>query len=98
MANVRRDELPAHIPTLDELYAACGIDFDLAIDVKRRRAAAAIVDVARQRGALDRLWLVAPATELLSRWRTLDPLPHLAHTIKLRERSGDEVEAVAARV
>ena len=96
MANVRRDELPAHIPTLDELYSACGADFDLAIDVKRRRAAGVIVEVARQHGALDRLWLVAPATELLSRWRTLDPAPHLAHTIKLRERFGDEVDAVAA--
>lgn len=96
ITNVRRDELPAHIPTLEEVYAACGTDFDLAIDVKRQRAAAVIIDVARKHGALDRLWLVAPATHLLSQWRLLDPAPHLAHTIKLRERSTQEIEAVAA--
>jgi glycerophosphoryl diester phosphodiesterase len=58
IADVRRDQLPAHMPTLDELYETCGIDYELAIDVKGATDSAAIVEVARRHGALDRLWLV----------------------------------------
>jgi glycerophosphoryl diester phosphodiesterase len=60
IAEVRRDELPAHIPTLDELYATCGTDFDLAIDVHTMAIAQAAMMVAGQYGAADRIWLVAP--------------------------------------
>jgi glycerophosphoryl diester phosphodiesterase len=56
---VRRDQLPAHIPTLDELYAACGTDFDLAIDVKDAGVAQAVAEVAAAHGAAERLWLFA---------------------------------------
>ncbi|HWB66654.1 MAG TPA: glycerophosphodiester phosphodiesterase [Mycobacteriales bacterium] len=57
----RRADLPPHIATLEELYDACGVDFDLAIDVKATPVAAAIRRSAAARGALDRLWLVTPA-------------------------------------
>jgi glycerophosphoryl diester phosphodiesterase len=60
IAQVRRDELPAHIPTLDELYNACGTDFELAIDVKTTEVATAVVAVAQRHAAADRLWVVAP--------------------------------------
>src|SRR5258706_10404339 len=32
--DVTRAQLPAHIPTLDELYAECGTDYELSLDVK----------------------------------------------------------------
>jgi glycerophosphoryl diester phosphodiesterase len=60
IAEVGRDQLPAHIPTLDELYDACGTDFELAIDVHTAVIAAAVVAVAQRNGAADRVWLVAP--------------------------------------
>src|SRR5262249_32142651 len=60
IAQVRRDELPTHIPTLDELYETCGTGFELAIDVKSPAIAAATAAVADRFGAADRLWLVAP--------------------------------------
>jgi glycerophosphoryl diester phosphodiesterase len=60
IAQVRRDELPAHMATLDDLYAACGTDFNLAVDVKTAAIAAALVDVAHRHDADDRLWVVAP--------------------------------------
>ncbi|MBV9869793.1 MAG: glycerophosphodiester phosphodiesterase [Frankiaceae bacterium] len=60
IAQVRRDQLPAHMPTLDELYARCGTDFDLAIDVKTPAVARAIAEVAAAHDADHRLWLVAP--------------------------------------
>ena len=89
IADVRRDELPAHIPTLGELYAACGTDFDLAIDVRRPNVAAAIVKVADTHGAADRLWLVGGTPRLLSGWQSPDYTGHFAMSIKRDARKGD---------
>jgi glycerophosphoryl diester phosphodiesterase len=60
IAGLRRDELPAHVPTLDELYDRCGTDFALAIDVKSVAVAASIVMVALRHKAVHNLWLVTP--------------------------------------
>jgi glycerophosphoryl diester phosphodiesterase len=60
IAEVRRDQLPAHMPTLDELYQTCGTDFALAIDVKTAVIATAVAGVAAGFDTADRLWLVAP--------------------------------------
>ena len=32
--DLRRDQLPAHIPTLAELFDACGTDYELSLDLK----------------------------------------------------------------
>src|SRR3954449_5857004 len=55
---VARADLPPHIPALADLYAECGTDFDLSLDVKDAEAAAATVAVARAAGAgaPERLW------------------------------------------
>jgi glycerophosphoryl diester phosphodiesterase len=60
-----RHELSGHVPTLDELYEACGIDFELAVDVKAPGAADAVVSVARRYAAADRIWVVAPTPALV---------------------------------
>lgn len=59
IAQVRRDDLPAHVPTLDDLYAACGTDFELAVDIKSADAIGAVVAVADAHRAAQRLWLFA---------------------------------------
>jgi glycerophosphoryl diester phosphodiesterase len=66
IANVRRDQLPAGMSTLDELYDTCGTDFALAVDVKTEAVASALVDVATHHGAVERLWVVAPAASALA--------------------------------
>src|ERR1700730_7938211 len=33
IATFNRSQLPSHIPTLAELYAACGADFELSLDI-----------------------------------------------------------------
>jgi glycerophosphoryl diester phosphodiesterase len=96
MAEVRRDELPAHVASLGELYAACGVDFDLAIDVRLPDVAAEVVAVAERHHATGRLWLVAPEPSMLPAWRALAHDVHLAHSIKLVQRSASIVEAVRA--
>src|SRR5262245_3973638 len=64
VADLTRDELPPHIPTLADLYDTCGVDVPVSIDVKLPDVAPAIVEVARSCGAaLDRLYLCNPASE-----------------------------------
>ena len=59
ISQVRRSELPTHVPTLDDLYAACGTDFELAIDIKDSNTADGVVQVAEAHNAANRLWLFA---------------------------------------
>ena len=64
-------ELPASVPSLEELYAACGTAFELSVDVKDVAAAAGTVAVARAAGggAPGRLWLCHPDWEVVAGWR-----------------------------
>ena len=66
-----RAELPPHIPTLADLYAACGTDVQVSLDVKDPDAFDAVIAVARAAGgdALRRLWLCHPRWEQLVEWR-----------------------------
>lgn len=59
IADCRRDELAPHIPSIDELYDECGVDFDFSIDVKDPDAYEPIVDAVRRRGpeVAARTWL-----------------------------------------
>jgi glycerophosphoryl diester phosphodiesterase len=71
IASIDRAALPAHIPTLEELYAECGTGFELSLDVKDPAAAPGIVEVARAAGggAPARLWLCHHDWELVATWR-----------------------------
>jgi glycerophosphoryl diester phosphodiesterase len=66
-----RAELPPHIPTLADLYATCGTDAQVSLDVKDPQAFDAVIAVARAAGgdALARLWLCHPRWEQLVEWR-----------------------------
>lgn len=93
IAEVRRDELPAHIPTLDELYTECGTDFDLAIDVRLPTVAETVISVARSYTALDRLWIVGATPKLLRGWQHLDHSGAYAMSIRLVERRRTIIDA-----
>lgn len=71
IAELRRAELPAHIPTLAELYEAVGTDVPLSLDVKDPAAADGIVATARAAGggAVDGLWLCTPRWEEAAEWK-----------------------------
>lgn len=92
ISHVRRDQLPAHVPTLAALYAQCGTDFDLAVDVKDSDVAHRVVEVARAHGAAERLWLFAHEGV---RFNDIAPA-HAAVTIYLRHlRGGDRKRRLA---
>jgi glycerophosphoryl diester phosphodiesterase len=97
---VAHQELPAHIPRLEELYATCGTEFDLALDVKDGAAAAAVVDVARAAGdtVVQRLWLCHPDWELVASWRALDDHVRLVDSTRVgRMKAGPERRAAELR-
>jgi glycerophosphoryl diester phosphodiesterase len=71
LASVRRADLPAHIPTLEDLYALCGTDLPVSLDVKDVGAFDRVVAVARAAGgaALENLWLCHHRWQQLVEWR-----------------------------
>ena len=90
-----RHALPAGMPTLEELYDACGTGFELSLDVKDPRAAGAAVAVARGFGdAVGRLWLCHPRWEQVAEWRPLSAELRLVDSTRLRRiREGPERRA-----
>ena len=86
IAGLARSALPAHVPTLEDLYAECGTGFELSLDVKDPDAAHTVADVARAAGdgAPGRLWICHPDWQLLAGWRKeLDDV-RLVDSTKLR--------------
>ena len=66
---LRREQLPAHVPSLADLYERYGNRFDLSLDMAAPRAIDAVVRVAEEHDALDRLWLTYWRLPALQEWR-----------------------------
>ena len=84
IAETARAALPSHVPSLAELYEACGTDFDLSLDVKDPAAGPAAVAAARDAAAEHRLWLCHPEMETLVSWRPLSAGVRLVDSTRLR--------------
>src|SRR3954447_15287883 len=86
IGDVERAALPAHVPSLEELYAECGTDYELSIDVKDPTAAPVIVAVAVAAGAdaAGRLWLCHHDWEQVAQWRSLSDDVKLVDSTRLR--------------
>jgi glycerophosphoryl diester phosphodiesterase len=102
IARLRRDELPAAVPSLEDLYATCGTGYELSLDIKDPAAAGPVVTVARAAGgqAVERLWLCSPGLcspadeELLADWRRRADGVRLVESTRLRRmREGPERRA-----
>lgn len=96
IGSVTRAQLPSHIPTIEELYATCGTDFELSLDVKDPDAAARVVAVARSAGAdaPSRLWLCHHDWQLVASWRAPFPDVRLVDSTRLhRMKQGPERRA-----
>lgn len=99
ISTCKRHELPSHIPTLQQLYEACGTDFELSVDVKDPSALVPLVDVARAAGGADRLWLCHNDWRPMAAWSRLVPECHLVESTNLawmREGLAARVSALAA--
>jgi glycerophosphoryl diester phosphodiesterase len=98
IAAVAAADLPPHIPTLAQLYEACGTGYELSLDVKDAAAAGPVVAVARAAGAgaTERLWLCHPDWKLVATWRRLDEGVRLVDSTRLRRiKEGPERRAAS---
>jgi glycerophosphoryl diester phosphodiesterase len=67
ISEVRRADLPPHIPTLTELFEHCGTAFHLSLDLKDAASGVRVIEATRNfdEEMLPRLWLCSP------RWQEL---------------------------
>jgi glycerophosphoryl diester phosphodiesterase len=72
------------VPRLADLYVTLGVGYELSLDVYDPAAAGALVEVARDAGALDRLWICSSKPSLLVELGTRAPEVHLVHSVRRR--------------
>lgn len=97
MGTVLRHRLPGHVPTLGELYEACGTALPLSLDVKDPAAIDAVLAAADAVGARGNLWLCHPDIDRLAGWREQAEGAHLVASTKLRAFA-DGTERAAAEL
>jgi glycerophosphoryl diester phosphodiesterase len=92
IAQMLRGSLPAHIPTLPDLYQECGADFELSLDLKDGASIDPIVANARAVDGVSRLWLCHPDRRLLSGIRQAHGDVRLVHSTSLRRLAEETAE------
>jgi glycerophosphoryl diester phosphodiesterase len=96
ISTFRRADLPAHIPSLADLYTVCGTGFELSLDLKDAAVAREIVNVTRAAdpSMLARLWLCHHDWTYVASLRELDSDVRLVDSTRLsRIREGPERRA-----
>ncbi|MHB1129021.1 MAG: glycerophosphodiester phosphodiesterase [Ilumatobacteraceae bacterium] len=96
ISEVTRTELPSHIPTLDELFEACGTSYHLSLDIKDPSTLAAVMSVVRNRDTsmLDRLWICHSDYQFLVSRRRDTEGAHLVDSTRLAKiKEGPERRA-----
>jgi glycerophosphoryl diester phosphodiesterase len=71
------------VPRMADVYEQLGNAFECSVDVKSPDAAAALVEVGRRYGALERLWVCSPDLEVLRGLRQ-EPAVRLVHSDRRR--------------
>lgn len=99
IADLRRDQLPTHMPTLLELIEVCGTEFHLSLDLKDHHAGQAVIELVRHHAPdlMARLWLCHPVLDELIALRPIDDQVKLVDSTRL-ERLGEGPERRAARL
>ncbi|MCU1498078.1 MAG: putative phosphodiesterase [Acidimicrobiales bacterium] len=93
IADLRRSELPGHIPALAEVYASFGTDFELSLDVKDPAAGGPTVAVtaAADPTMASRLWLCDHDLDRMVSWREVSPHVRLVDSTRLHKlKTGPE--------
>ncbi|MDG1198183.1 MAG: glycerophosphodiester phosphodiesterase [Actinobacteria bacterium] len=83
ISELKKNELPEHMCTLEDLYGQCGTSFDLSLDLKNPEASGPALKVVRRHSAESRLWLCHTDLTVLRTIRSLTPA-YLVHSTRLR--------------
>ncbi len=99
ISELRRADLPDYIPTLHELFEACGTDYHLSLDLKAPESGAAVIELVRETAPdlLPRLWLCHHDVDELVELRPLDDAVKLVDSTRLH-RIEEGPERRAARL
>lgn len=99
IGQMRRDQLPEHIPTLLELFEACGTEYHLSLDLKDRDAGQEVIDLVWQHcpELMGRVWLCHPVLDHLIALRPINDQVKLVDSTRL-ERISEGPERRAARL
>jgi glycerophosphoryl diester phosphodiesterase len=84
IAALARSELPAHVPSLRELYEAVGPGVPVSLDVKDTAAALPAIRAARDAGAEAELWLCHWSWRVVAAWREHSRAARLVDSTRLR--------------
>lgn len=89
IGELRRDELPEHIPTLVDLFRSCGTDYHLSLDLKAPESGLAAIETIRAHvpELLPRVWLCEPDLDLLTELREADGTVKLVNSVRLAKIS-----------
>jgi glycerophosphoryl diester phosphodiesterase len=96
IAELRRDQLPRHIPSLAELLETCGTGYELSLDLKHAQAGRRAIEVVREidHSFLPRLWLCHPDWTVVAALRAEEPDVRLVDSTRLdRIKEGPERRA-----
>lgn len=96
ISSVERADLPPHIPTLSDLYAELGTDFDLSLDLKDPASGPVVIadSLAADPTMAVRLWLCDQSHDRLQALRELAPHVRLVDSTRLsRIKEGPERRA-----
>lgn len=103
ISKINAADLPEHMPTLTELYEACGHDFELSLDVKDPAAALPVIETVSElsgRFGCDlapTVWLCHPYWETVAGWKQRHPEVKVVDSTRL-SRLKDGPERHAARL
>ena len=98
VADLDRDRLPAHIPSLEELYDRVGTGIPLSLDVKDPAALEPTLRTAEAAGADGELFLCHPDWERLATWRPRSDSVVLVDSTRIHKiKEGPERRAMALR-
>jgi glycerophosphoryl diester phosphodiesterase len=85
IGRLNRVDLPPHIPTVAELLAECGTEFDLSLDLKDDHAGPEVIEVigALAPAMLRRVWLCHPRLSVVASLRGLSSVVRLVDSTRL---------------
>lgn len=99
IGDMRRDELPDHVPSLVDLVDRCGTGYELSLDLKDPTAGPAVIDTLRRHAPelIAHTWLCHYDLDELARLRTLETEVRLVDSTRLH-RLDEGPERRAARL